>query len=477
MSTKQTIRILGGSNKDKAISVNNQLTENLMTAKKGMDAKSPVVLESAPGRNELGTAGNGACRSPKMIPWQGATYAVFGNKLVSITSTYVVTEIGTLNTSSGTVIIDRGRNYIMLVDGTNGYTYDGTTFATITDLDFPGVSSGSAPTHCSYLDGAFIVHDPSTDNFYRSDSEDPTSWNALNFEAASVAPDGVLANVATESILYIVGELTTQPYYNDGNADFPYAVYLSGVVEVGAAAKYSVAESDDGIFFIATTPEGGLFVYRMIGTQGMVISGDEQDGELAQISNISTAVGFIYKQAGKSFYVLQFPSNQLTLVYNITAGVWENRSTNGGQWDVGGHGIAGQTNIVGSRVDARFYELSLFHYKDGDHPLIRKRRTQITHANNHAIDYHELIIDFEPGVGLASGQGENPICLLRYSNDAGRTWSNYLQSSIGKQGEFSARARFTQLGSGRNRVWEISVSDPVPVVIKTAYASATVLAD
>jgi len=477
MARKQTIPIIGGSAKDKAISVNNQFTQNMMLAKKSFGAKNEVVLESIPGRRELGSAGDGACRTKKLLPWKGLLYGVFGTKLVSISDAYVVTEIGTLNSTIDTVIMARGRDYLFIVDGTDGYTYNGTTFAAVSDADFPGVSAGSAPTHCSYIDGAFIVHDPSNDNFYRSDAENPTSWNALSFEAASVSPDAVLANVATESILYILGETTTQPYYNDGNPDFPYTVYLSGVAEVGIAAKYSVAESDDGIFFLATTPEGGLFVYRMIGTEGMVISGDEQDIQFLNLTTYDNAVGFIYKQAGKSFYVLQFPSDGLTFVYNITMQSWENRSTYGSNWDAGGHGVINNKNIVGSISDAKFYLLDLSHYSDGNYELIRTRRTQVIHSNNQNINYDEFIVDFDPGVGIASGQGEDPQCLLRYSNDSGGSWSSWLQAGIGKQGEYSARARFTKLGSGRNRVWEIKVSAPVNVVIKGAFAVITVLDD
>lgn len=476
-NARKTIPIIGASNKDRAIAVNNQLTSNLVSAQKSYGAKSQVILESGPGRVQRGIAGNGACRTAKMLPWKGKLYGVFGTKLVSIDANLVAIDIGTLNTASGTVVIARGRNYLMLVDGTNGYTWDNTTFAAISDMDFPGVSEGAAPTHCVYLDGAFVVNDPSNDNFFRSGTEDPTSWNALDFEAASVAPDNVLGIAATESILYMVGEVTTQPYYNSGNADFPYAVYLSGVQEIGLYAIYSLARSDDGVFFLATTPEGGIFAYRMMGTEGQKISGDEQDGQFLDLVDATTAVGFIYTQSGKSFYVLQFPDDDLTLTFNISAGVWEDRSTNNGRWDVGGHGVISNKNIVGSINDSRFYELSLSSYADGDFPLIRKRRTQLIHVDNYLVDYHELIIDFQPGVGTASGQGKNPVCFMRYSNDAGHTWSSVLQAPIGRQGESQRRARFTQLGSGRNRIFEFWVSDPVQVVIIAGYASLTVLRD
>ncbi len=473
MSAKKTIPFLGGSNKDKNITVNNQLTVNLMSAVKGHDAKAAVVLESVPGLILRGSAGNGACRSAKLVKWKTHQYGVYGNKLTKTTGALITAEAGTLNTSSGQTVIARGRNYIMIVDGTNGYSYNGTTFSQISDADFP-----NGATHVVYMDGFFIVNDPSTDNFYISALEDPTSWNSLDFESASVSPDSALALAATESILWIIGDETAQPFYNSGNTDFPYEVYLTSVQEVGILGVYSIAESDDGIFFLATTPEGGIFVYRLVGTDGSVVTGEEQESQIVNLNNPSNCVGFIYKQAGKSFYVLQFLDDDLTLVYNIRAAVWEDRqASDGGQWRAGGHGVINNKNIIGDIVSGNIYELSLTTYTDGPNPLIRKRRTQIIHQDNRAIDYHELVIDFEPGQGLITGQGSDPQCKMRYSNDGGYTWSSTLTAPIGKIGEYGRRCRFPRLGSGRNRVWEIWVSDPVPVVIKGAYAVAVVLND
>jgi hypothetical protein len=67
----------------------------------------------------------------------------------------------------------------------------------------------------------------------------------------------------------------------------------------------------------------------------------------------------------------------------------------------------------------------------------------------------------EPGVGQSTGQGAAPLLMLRYSNDGGHTWSNEKTATAGKVGEYGARAKFNRLGSGRNRVWELSMTDPV----------------
>lgn len=480
MSQRITIPFVGGTNKSKVVSVNNTATVNLINSIKSQGAKALVILENAPGLIDRGSAGNGACRTPQMYEWFDDTetllYGVWGDKAVSIDKDYNVVELGTLENSGGTVRMARGRDHVMWVEGTAGWTWDGSSFLQITDLDFPTEFPGTV-THVVYMDGFFIVNHAEKDDFYISAKEDPTSWNALQFEAAAVAPDNSLALAATDSILYIVGAETVQPYYNSGNPDFPYDLYLTGVQEVGIAAPQSIAESDEGVFWLATTPEGGLFVYRMRGTQGFVISGEEQDEQLAlePAASISSIYGFIYKQEGKSFYVLQL--NNSTLIYNVKANVWETRELlNGDAWRVAGHGILNRTNIVGSRLAAKFYEMSTTAYDDAGQDMIKRRQTQIIHHHGMLMDFWQVVIEFLPGVGT-TGDNVDPQCRFRYSDDNGQSWSAQLFTPIGKAGEVMSRQVYDNLGESRNRMMEVEVSESVQIAMVNAYAVIEVLDD
>jgi hypothetical protein len=79
--------------------------------------------------------------------------------------------------------------------------------------------------------------------------------------------------------------------------------------------------------------------------------------------------------------------------------------------------------------------------------------------------YKELIVNMEAGVGLVLGQGEDPQLMLQWSNDYGHTFGNFHYATIGKIGQYGARAKFNRLGRGRNRVWRITMSDPVKFVV------------
>lgn len=489
------VPLIGGEAVSRSVVVNNQETVNFISAVKGRGAKAPIVLETAPGYVDLGTVGTGPIRTAQMVSsgiraaaTKNDLYGVYGSELIAHTFDIGNLVIGTLNAGGERVVMARGRDYIMLVDGTDGYTYDGTTFAQITDLDFPGQSGPGRPTHCLYLDGFFIVNDAETDNFFISAVEDPTSWNALDFAAAAVAPDAALAMAATESILWIFGDETAQAYYNSGNPDFPYDIILNATQEVGILAPYSIAESDDGIFYLATTPEGGRFIYQISGQAGKVVSHDEQEEFLNSLVDPEDAWGFIYKQAGKSFYCLQCgesagklntPGRTSTcLVYNIKAGAWETREIQDGTaWRAGGHGILDNRNIVGSRLQGRFGELDLNDYQDSGQEMIRRRRTQVFHVNRKSIDFWALEIDFESTPDGTIALGEGAQIKMRYSNDAGRTWSDWLQEDLGGIGETFHRVIWEQLGSGRERVFELEMSDAANLTLIAAYAEISMTTD
>jgi hypothetical protein len=84
---------------------------------------------------------------------------------------------------------------------------------------------------------------------------------------------------------------------------------------------------------------------------------------------------------------------------------------------------------------------------------------------------HSLQLDCESGVGLNDGQGSDPQVMLRWSDDGGHTWSREHWSSMGAIGAYGKRVFWRRLGMTmklRDRVYEISGTDPVPIFIMGA---------
>lgn len=66
-----------------------------------------------------------------------------------------------------------------------------------------------------------------------------------------------------------------------------------------------------------------------------------------------------------------------------------------------------------------------------------------------------------------------PQAMLRWSDDGGHSWSNLYNVDCGTAGNYLTRAIWRRLGRSRDRVYELSVSDPVPWRVVDAYLQAS----
>jgi hypothetical protein len=115
--------------------------------------------------------------------------------------------------------------------------------------------------------------------------------------------------------------------------------------------------------------------------------------------------------------------------------------------------------------------MSLDLYSDNGDSIIREIITGHVTYNNKLLRHPYFEIDMEKGVGL---EGEEaPEIRLSFSNDGGHTWSKLVYSMTpGAIGEYKQRAIKRRLGSSRDRVYKISMSDPVKCVITNAFLEA-----
>ena len=99
-----------------------------------------------------------------------------------------------------------------------------------------------------------------------------------------------------------------------------------------------------------------------------------------------------------------------------------------------------------------------------------------TNADGESVTFSDLVVIglldtgwVQPDPAYAGCPGTDPQVMLRVSNDGGKTWISESWRSAGKTGEFYRRVRWNRLGAGRRRVFEISVTDPIPWRILGAY--------
>jgi len=78
----------------------------------------------------------------------------------------------------------------------------------------------------------------------------------------------------------------------------------------------------------------------------------------------------------------------------------------------------------------------------------------------------ELIM--EKGIGLLTGQGEDPRIMIESSKDGGKSWSAGTWMRIGRLGETQLRAEWYSMMTFYDLIIRITITDPVFVSIYRA---------
>ncbi len=100
-------------------------------------------------------------------------------------------------------------------------------------------------------------------------------------------------------------------------------------------------------------------------------------------------------------------------------------------------------------------------------PMRKLRRTPTYSTEKLQNFFTRFQLDFQAG---GPREGRDPIALcLRYSDDSGNTWSDEIWMDVDAFGAYDSMAVWFQLGSGRDRVWEVSSTSPALTVWLAAY--------
>ncbi len=121
-------------------------------------------------------------------------------------------------------------------------------------------------------------------------------------------------------------------------------------------------------------------------------------------------------------------------------------------------------------VNGNLLEMSSDYYTDNDQPIISIRQGQHIFDKNELEPFsiRRLFVDMETGVGDPTTTLD-PQAALSWSIDGGHSWSNEYWASVGKSGNYRKRLVWRRLGISRDRIFRLTISDPVKKVIIGAY--------
>ena len=463
--------ILGSSYVARSVNAADNRMVNLFPEIVPDGGKQPAFLQRAPGLRELVRLPTGPVRG--LWTYGDYAYAVSGNKFYKIASDWTYVEKGTVTGTSPVNMVDNGIQ-LFIADGANGYIYNANTdvFAQITDPDFYGAVG------VGFIDGYFVYNQPNSQKFWVTSLYDGTSVDPLDFASAEGSPDNLVTLIVDHREVWLFGTNSVEVWYNAGLPDFPLARIQGAFNEIGCQAPYSVAKLDNALFWLGKDARGNGIVYRSKGYTGERVSTHAVEWQIQQYTTLEDAVAYTYQQDGHAFYVLNFPTANTTWVFDVSTGVWHERA---GWEDNQFTRHLGQCQmnfaneiVIGDYVTGVLYAYDMNVYSEAGtvQKWLRSWRALPTGQNDlKRTAQHSLQLDCESGVGLATGQGSNPQVMLRWSDDGGHTWSSEHWKSMGQIGQYGKRVIWRRLGMTqkiRDRVYEVSGTDPVKIAIMGA---------
>jgi len=269
--------------------------------------------------------------------------------------------------------------------------------------------------------------------------------------------------------LWLIGERTSEVWYDAGGANFAFSRIPGVAPQIGCSAVNSIARLGNSLVWLGSSERGQNIVIQTEQYSYKDISTRAVEAAITSYPYVSDAIGYTYEEEGHLFYMLTFPTADKTWCYDVASGMWHERasydSASGQFRRHRGNCFANFQNIrmVGDYQYRVVYQMSRQFYSDSQGPLVALRRAPHiwSRENRKRIFHASLQIEFAPGVGLSSGQGENPQAILRWSDDGGATFGTDHFASIGKTGQYRNRAMWRRLGRARDRVYEMRISDPV----------------
>lgn len=468
--------ILGSAYVARSVNAADNRMVNLYPEATPDGGKEAGFLNRCPGLRLLAAVGSGPIRG--MWAVNGVGYVVSGLWLYSVSSTWSVTLLGAVSGTGPVSMSDNGTQ-IFIACNPDGFIYNTSTnvFQQISDPDFTGAVT------VGYLDGYFVYNEPNSQKVWVTSLLDGTSIDPLDFASAEGSPDNLVSLIVDHREVWLFGTNSVEVWYNAGLADFPLTRIQGAFNEIGCAAAYSVAKLDNGLFWLGADARGQGVVYRANGYTGQRVSTHAIEYAIQSYDTISDAIAYTYQQDGHAFYVLTFPSEGKTWVYDVATNAWHERAGfSGGAFTRHRSNCQMTLNgvtVVGDYENGNLYAFDLSVYADNGaaQKWLRSWRALPPGQNNlKRTAHHSLQLDCETGVGLNVGQGDDPQVMLRWSDDGGHTWSREHWVSMGRIGTYGTRAIWRRLGMTdklRDRVLEISGTDPVKIAIVGAELSVT----
>lgn len=411
-------------------------------------------------------------------------FAVAGSRFYEILANGTKIQWGIVINDSQLVHMTAGTTQILISSAGFGYVFD---FSTNTFTQIPLGTLLGQISFVAYVDGYFIALLDNSNQFQISQLLNALVWNPADTAKVSVFVGNVLAMIGDHREIWFFGERQTQVYTNTGNALFPFEIIPGAFIEAGIFSPNSLVQLDNSLFWIGGDDRGACVAWRASGYTPTRVSNHAVEFawqvylQAFGPTGVSGAVAYSFQDQGHSFWQIYFPVPKKTWVFDVATGLWHERGT----WMsatasfIAHHSWVHTFNfgkhLVGDWASGKVYDMAIAYYDDDGMEIRRVRRAPVVNTEQKYSFHSQIQVYLESGLGPivplldGAGQPRGPMANLRWSDDGGKTWSNLQAVSAGKIGEYSTRVIWRRLGRSRGRIYEFSVTDPIPWRITDSY--------
>lgn len=328
----------------------------------------------------------------------------------------------------------------------------------------------------TYFDTYFIFNKAGTNQFFTSFPGDGTQYNSTFSAQAEADPDFLLGVVQLHEMLLLLGSKHIETWYDAGTLDFPFARFDGGTIQRGLAAPRAFCVEDNTLFWLGED----IVFYRLNAFTPMRVSNHAMEQAWQKYGTVSDAFCMNLTWNGHKWIVVTFPSAGQTWVFDVASGLWHQRvSWNALNQDVGGWRVNsvqqfGNHIAVGDGMSGLLGFLNEDTFTEWGNTLPAIVTSPQIHGARARLFWSVFEADIETGVGTTVDPGADPMMVLDWSDDGGRTWSMVQPPrSMGKQGEYRRRLRWTRMGQARQRMLRLTVTAPVKRALIGTYAKLT----
>lgn len=447
-----------GANKRSAFPGFPQL--NVFAEKTPTSSDKPYALVGRPGLEEFARVGNGPIRAlhRKAGLFDG------GSIILSDETVYKLAANGTQTPFTGTI---PGKARVSIASGQDADIQDVARIATpdrmykvlggaVTAEGFPSVGETEGAVAVRYVRGFWVAIKVDSQQAYYLVPGDP-DWTALSFASAEYAPDKLVAVEILGDQIWFLGEATTEVWALTGEASPAMQPYGGLNFDIGCRARDAACVVVDSLIWVGND----CAVYLSNGGVPKIIS---DNGLAEQIRKSDPhalrAWGFSLDQ--HVYYVLTLEDQ--TWIFDSSTGFWNPANSKGyNYWRA----------HIGSDVSSSALAADAL----PNNPQIwRVTPDKLTDAGD---EIERLVTAFYEWKGPRArcnsvsvlcelgntAQIEAPQVGMRYSDDQGKTWSDWLFRSLGQIGQYSMRPTWARLGEIKppGRLFQFRSTDPAVI--------------